>query len=157
MLTLSFLLRAWLARWQAGVDSSTSTVGDFLAWFLPKKANAAWRDLQIKTLKQTRQHPGAAPFVDRLQAELARRYWAESHFLRTAQINQLMAAKPCGRDLSPFHQDRLGLSHLKEGQPDAAQTTFQQLAQQNDPFWRRLARVRLADLELSRFQSEPSP
>jgi len=49
------------------------------------------------------------------------------------------------------------LSHLKSGKTDAAQKTFQELAQHNDLFWRRLAQVRLTDLELSRLQAEPSP
>ncbi len=59
--------------------------------------------------------------------------------------------------MGPFYQDRLGLSHLNDGQPDAAQATFQELAQHHDPFWQRLAQIRLADLELSRLQAEPSP
>jgi hypothetical protein len=88
---------------------------------------------------------------------LAQRYWVESQLSQAAQMHQLMANKPLGQNLSPFYQDRLGLSRLKEGQPDAAQATFQQLAQHNDSFWRRLAQVRLADLELSRVQAEPSP
>jgi hypothetical protein len=152
-----FLLHAWLARLQAGVDSSTTPGKDLLAWFLPQKANAARLDLPVTALEQALQHPWSALGADRLQAELAQRYWAESQFSQAAQMHQLMANKPLGQNLSPFYQDRLGLSRLKEGQPDAAQATFQQLAQHNDSFWQRLAQVRLADLELSRLQAEPSP
>jgi hypothetical protein len=64
---------------------------------------------------------------------------------------------PVGRDPTPFQKDRLGLSHLQEGQPEAAQAAFQELAQYHDPFWQRLAQVRLADMELSRLQTEPAP
>jgi tetratricopeptide (TPR) repeat protein len=152
-----FLLRAWLARRQAGVDSSTTPGNDLLDWFLPQKANAAWLDLPVTSLEQALQHPWSPLSADQLQAELAQRYWVESQLSQAAQMHQLMVNKPLGQNLSPFYQDRLGLSRLKEGQPDAAQATFQQLAQHNDSFWRRLAQVRLADLELSRVQAEPSP
>jgi tetratricopeptide (TPR) repeat protein len=66
-------------------------------------------------------------------------------------------ARPTGGQLGPFSQDRLGLSHLHKNQTEAAQAAFQGLAQENDPFWQSLARVRLADLELQRLQAEPAP
>ncbi len=65
--------------------------------------------------------------------------------------------KPLPRNPGPFYQDRLGLSHVKQGQMDEAQATFKELAQNNDPFWQRLAQVRLTDLEMSRLQAEPAP
>jgi len=68
-----------------------------------------------------------------------------------------MADKPAGKDPGPFDQDRLGVRHLRDGHSDSAQATFQELSQQKDPFWRRLAQVRLADLELSRLQAESFP
>ncbi len=152
-----FLLHAWLGRQQSGIDSSATPGKDLLAWFLPQKANAAWLDLPVTPLEQALQHPWPALGADRFQTKLAQRYWAESQFSQAAQRHQLLVNKPLGQNLSPFYQDRLGLSRLQEGQPDAAQATFQQLAQHNDSFWQRLAQVRLADLELFRLQAEPSP
>lgn len=151
-----FLLRSWLARWQAGIKSSAGLDEALLAWFMPQKANV-WGEGQLPALEQSLTYPMAPPLANRFQAELAQRYWAQSHFSPTAKIHQLMANNSLRADLSPFYQDRLGLSHLKGGETDAAQKTFQDLAQHNDPFWRRLAQVRLADLELSRLQAEPSP
>ena len=150
------LLRSWLARWQTGIKSSAFLDESLLTWFMPQKANI-WQEGQLPTLEQSLNYPLAPPFADRLQAWLAQRYWAQSHLSPTAQMHQLAANKPPRGDLSPFCQDRLGLSHLKSGETDAAQKTFHDLAQHNDPFWRRLAQVRLADLELSRVQAEPSP
>jgi tetratricopeptide (TPR) repeat protein len=66
-------------------------------------------------------------------------------------------ARPTGGELGHFSQDRLGLRHLHNNQTEAAQAAFQGLAQTDDPFWQRLARVRLADLELQRLQMEPAP
>jgi len=151
-----FLLRSWLARCQTGIQSSAILDEALLAWFLPQKANVCWEG-QLPALEQNLNYPLDPPLADRLQNGLAQRYWAQSHFSPMAQMHQLTANKPLRADLSPFYQDRLGLGHLKSGETDAAQKTFQDLAQHNDPFWRRLAQVRLADLELSRLQAEPSP
>ena len=150
------LLRSWLARWQAGIKSSAILDESLLAWFMPQKANVWWEG-QTPTQEHNLNYPLAPPMADRLQAGLAQRYWAQSHFCPTAQMRQLTSNKPLRGDLSPFYRDRQGLSHLKSGEIDDAQKTFQDLAQHNDPFWRRLAQVRLADLELSRLQAEPSP
>ncbi len=70
---------------------------------------------------------------------------------------KLAQDKPLPGNPGPFNQDRLGLSHVKQGQLDEAQATFKELAQDNDPFWQRLAQVRLSDLEMSRLQAEPAP
>jgi hypothetical protein len=150
------LLRSWLACWQAGIVPSDVLDEALLAWFIPQKANVWWEG-QLQALEQSLTYPVAPPLADRLPASLAQRYWAQSRFSLTAQMHQLTANKSLREDLGPFNQDRLGLSHLKSGETDAAQNTFQDLAQHNDPFWRRLAQVRLADLELSRLQAEPSP
>jgi len=150
-----FLLRSWLARWQAGIKSSAMLDEIRLAWFLPQKAKVWWEG-QLPALEHSLNNP-VTPLADRFQAELAQRYWAQSHFSSTAQMHQLMANNSLRADLSPFYRDRLGLSHLESGETDAAQKTFQDLAQHNDPFWQRLGQVRLADLELSRLQAEPSP
>ena len=150
------LLRAWVACWQAGIKSSAKLDEALVAWFMPQKAHVWWKG-RLPALEMSLNYPMAPPGADRLQAGLAQRYWAQSHFSFRAQIHQLTANNTQSGDLSPFYQDRLGLSHLKSGETDAAQKTFQDLAQHNDPFWRRLAQVRLADLELSRVQAEPSP
>jgi tetratricopeptide (TPR) repeat protein len=153
------LLRSWLTRWQAGVVESSAIVDEaLLSWFMPPKAYVWWEG-QLPTLEQGLKYLAAPPFPSfaKFQAGLAQRYWAQSHFSPTAQMHQLPANKPLRVGLTPFYQDRLGLDHLKSGETDAAQKTYQELAQHNDPFWRRLAQVRLADLELFRLQTEPSP
>jgi hypothetical protein len=145
------LLRSWLARWQAGGESSVLPVEGLPTWFRPRNFDA-WQQVRLPALEQE----WAAPWVERLQAGLALTFWAEAQFSPAAQMYQPLADQSRRAASSPFYQDRLGLSHLKSGESDAAQKTFQELAQHDDPFWRRLAQIRLTDLELSRLQAEPS-
>jgi len=152
----NFLLRSFLSRWQSGAESAAPPVETLLSWFTPQKPNA-WETGELAALEQSLKQPWTAPFAERLQASLARRYWTEGQFSHAAQMYQSMADHSLEGDLSPFYQDRLGLSHFKCGKTDAAQKTFRKLAQHDDTFWRRLAQVRLTDLELSRVQAEPSP
>lgn len=151
-----FFLHKWLNREQPSVEFSSFPLENLLAWFLPQQANAWW-DGQLPSLDQSLKQPWGAPVEEHLQASLAQSISAKSHLSDATQMSQQMADKPLRSDLSPFNYDRLGLNHLKEGETDAAQKTFQELAQHNDPFWRRLAQVRLTDVELSRLQAEPSP
>ncbi len=61
-------------------------------------------------------------------------------------------------DLGPgYYYDRVGLRHLRQGYLETAQEAFQAAAQDEDPLWRHLARVRLLDLELARGQLPASP
>jgi len=144
-----FLLSSWLARWRAGVASSALPFEAPPAWLTSPVSTAGWEELL---------QPGCAtPWAERLQVGLALTFWAEAHFSPAAQVYQTAADQSLRAANNPFSQDRLGMIHLKNGETDAAQQTFQDLAQHNDPFWRRLARVRLTDLELSRLQAEPSP
>jgi len=157
-----FLLRSWLSRREADgppppADWATTTCETLLPWFLPQTANAAGLEIQEPALQQAFQHSWPAPVTGRLQAELARRYWSQGDFSRAAQLYQMMAENSVSENLTPFYQDRLGLSRLKEGQWDAAQAVFHGLVQHGDPFWQRLARVRLGDLELARLRQKPSP
>jgi tetratricopeptide (TPR) repeat protein len=151
-----FLLRAWLARWRAGVGSAGLPFEALPAVLLPSSYSAGWQ-VQVSALEPNLQPEHAAPWAERLQAGLALTFWAEAQFSPAAQIYKPMSDQSLRAASGPFYQDRLGLRHLKNGEIDAAQQTFQNLAQHNDPFWRRLARVRLTDLELSRLQAEPSP
>lgn len=156
------LLHSWLARREAGglffsVGRATTAGETLLPWLLPQAANAAERKIQTPALAKAWQNSWPAPLDRCLQAALARRYLTQGEFSREAQVYQMMAEKSAGGNLTPFYQDRLGLSRLREGQLDAAQTVFHVLAQHGDLFWQRLARVRMGDLELARLQKEPSP
>ena len=152
------LLRSWLARWRAGEASAVLPCEVLPAWFMPLSlADIAYQKEQLPALEANLEPEGAGSWPQRLQTGLTLTFWAEAQFSPAAQIYQPMADQSLRAATSPFYQDRLGLSHLKNGETDAAQQTFQDLAQHNDPFWRRLARIRLTDLELSRLQAEPSP
>lgn len=156
------LLHSWLACREAGglsfsVGWATTAGETLLPWLLPQAANAAERKIQTPALAKAWQNSWPAPLDRCLQAALARRYLTQGDFSREAQVYQMMAEKSAGGNLTPFYQDRLGLSRLREGQLDAAQTVFHVLAQHGDLFWQRLARVRMGDLELARLQKEPSP
>lgn len=151
-----FLLRSWLARWRAGVGSAAFPFEALPAWFIPFKSIACW-EKQLPAPEAGFIQEAAAPWAERLQTGLALTFWAEARFSLATQLYQSLADHSLQAASTPFYQDRLGLRHLQHGETDAAQQTFQDLAQHNDPFWRRLARVRLTDLELSRLQAEPSP
>jgi tetratricopeptide (TPR) repeat protein len=152
-----FLRPSWLPRCQAGVEPSANPSEALMAWFLPRKANAAWMEGQVPGLGPSLLYSRPASFPDRPRTDLGRCASPEAGFSRSTPPGRTVPDLPRPGDLGPFYQDRLGLNHLIEGQPDAAQATFQELAQHHDPFWQCLARVRLADLELSRLQAEPAP
>jgi tetratricopeptide (TPR) repeat protein len=151
------LLGAWLAGGRAGVESESAAGDGLLAWFPPGGALAAGWAGPPPARGPNLLHLRPNPPLERLRTELARSSLSERPFFKTSRLKHSPAEAPVTEDLGPFYQDRLGLSHLKDGQPEAAQTTFQELSRHRDPFWQRLARVRLADLELSRLQAKPSP
>lgn len=151
------LLGAWLAGGRAGVESDNGAEEGLMAWLTPGRALAAGLTEPPPAWETNPWPLRPHPLLEKLRADLSRSSLSERSFSRTTRLPHSPADTPVTEDLGPFHQDRLGLSHLKEGQPEAAQATFQGLSQHHDPFWRRLARVRLADLELSRLQAKPSP
>lgn len=128
-----------------------------LAWFLPQQAHAGASEKQVPALEQALRHSWPAPLAERLQGELAQRYWSRGDFPQAARVYQVMVEKSAIPGITPFYRDRLGLSRWREGQTDAAQAAFQVLEQEGDPFWQHLARVRLADLEVARLQTASSP
>jgi len=145
-----------LARGSALPADGTATPGEaLLAWFLPQPARAAWWEGQEPALDWG--HPRPFPPAGYFQTDLAGRFRPEITFSRATQGYQALRIDAAPQELTPFHQDRQGLSRFKGGQPDAAQAAFHGLAQHSDPFWQRLGQVRLADLELFRLQAEPSP
>ena len=152
-----FFLPSRLPRWQTGVEPSATPGEALVTWFLPQTANAAWQEGQVPALGPSLLYSRPAPFPERPPTGLGRNSSPAGNSSPPAQTGQSAPDKPMRGDEGPFYQDRLGLSHLQGGQSDAAQATFQDLAQHHDPFWQRLARVRLADLELSRLQAEPTP
>lgn len=151
-----FLLRSWLTRWRAGVKSSALPFEALSAWFMPSFSTVCQKE-QLMALEPSLYQGCAPPWDQRLQAGLALTFWAEAQFSPAAQVYQPLGDQSLRVTSDPFYQDRLGLAHLKNGENDAAQQNFQNLAQHDDPFWRRLGRVRLTDLELSRLQTEASP
>ncbi len=151
------LLASWLPGGGAGVESDNNAEEGLMAWFTPGRALAAGLAGPTPAWGTNLLHLRPNPLLERLRADLARSSLPGRPFFKTTLQLHFPADTPVTEDLGPFHQDRLGLSHLKDGQPEAAQTTFQGLSQHHDPFWRRLARIRLADLELSRLQAKPSP
>jgi hypothetical protein len=150
------LLRSWLTRWRAGVKSSALPFEALPTWLTPPLSTACWEQ-PLQTLEHSLAPEGDTPWARRLQAGLTLTFWAEAQLSPTGQLFPFLAEQSLRAASSPFYQDRLGLTHLKNGETDAAQQTFQDLAQHNDPFWQRLARVRLTDLELTRLQAEASP
>ena len=141
---------AWQPRWQAGVEPAGTPGEDLLSWFLPRPANAAWLEGHLPALGKNLLSSGSPFLLDRPQYELADRCF------QAAQTPQPMTAPPVGQGQGPFYQYCQGMNRLQGGHSEEAQTTFQKLAQNHDPFWQTLARVRLADLELSRLQAEPA-
>jgi tetratricopeptide (TPR) repeat protein len=148
---------AWQFRFQAGVEPTGTPGEDLLSWFLPRPAHAAWLEGHLPPLRDPPLHSGPPPLPDRSRYELAWRAAPDSSSPQAAQAPQPMAAQPVGPAQGPFSQYCLGVNRLQGGHSEEAQATFQELAQNHDPFWQGLARVRLADLELSRLQAEPAP
>jgi tetratricopeptide (TPR) repeat protein len=152
-----FFSQAWRPRWQAEVEAALFPGEAFLTWFLPRPAHAAWLEGKIPALEKQLLYPWSPPLPDRTQADLARCYLPERSFPRAVKSSSPPAGQPHKGNHGPFAQYRLGVNSLQEGHPDEAQVVFQELAQNHDPLWQSLARVRLADLELSRLQAEPAP
>jgi tetratricopeptide (TPR) repeat protein len=152
-----FLSPAWQPRWQAGVEPAATPGEALLTWFLPRPANAAWLEGQTPILGKNLLHSWSPVLPNQPPAELGRCFLPEGPFSRALQSPHPLAGQSLGEDQGPFTQYCLGVNRLQEGHPDEAQTTFQELAQNHDPFWQNLAQVRLADLELSRLQAEPAP
>jgi hypothetical protein len=98
----NFLSSAWQTHWQAGVEPAKNPGEDFLSWFLPRPANAAWLEGNIPALGKSQLHPWPPLLLDRSRHELARRCFTESSPLQAAQTPQLMAAQPRGRSRGPF-------------------------------------------------------
>jgi len=144
-----------LPDWQAGREPAPGPGEALAARFLPQKANAARQDGPQPPLGSTLLYsrPASVPLPPQTEAAAA------------SQPAGSVSSSPTGQPApagtvtgeGPFFQDRLGLNHVQEGQPEAAQAAFQELAQHRDPFWQRLAKVRLADLDLARLQAEPAP
>lgn len=150
-------LRAWLPRWQGLLEPLAPPGVSFLSWLLPQKAYAGWLQGKIPPLEPGLLSSWTAPLACLPGTELAKYYMAQGNFSRSPQMPQPLEDSPMRGDLAPFYQDRQGLSRWEEGRLEDAQATFQELAQNNDPFWQHLARVRLADMELSRLQAELVP
>jgi hypothetical protein len=152
------LLGSWLvgrlARGPAPLAVGAPKPGEaWLAWFLPQPAQAAWLEGRLPALAP----PWSCSPADHWQTDWAGGYLDAGDFSRAAQAYPLLTNDTASQAQTPFSQDRQGLSRFKGGQPDAAQAAFHGLTQHSDPFWQRLGQVRLADLELSRLQAEPSP
>jgi tetratricopeptide (TPR) repeat protein len=150
-------LGSWLAGGRAGFESGAAADEVLPGWFSLTRAPAPGLKGQIPAWGPNLLPLRAGSPTERLHVDLARCSLPERPLVKASRSGQSPATAPLTEDLGPFHQDRLGVSHLQDGQPEAAEATFQGLSQHDDPFWRRLARVRLADLELSRLQAKPSP
>jgi tetratricopeptide (TPR) repeat protein len=144
-------------RFQAGVEPVGTPGEDLLSWFLPRPAHAAWLEGRLPPLGKNLMQSWSPLQLERSRLELARPCTPEGPSPPEAQAPQPMASQPVGHAQGPFSQYCLGVNRLQDGHPEEAQATFQELAQNHDPFWQSLARVRLADLELSRLQAEPAP
>jgi tetratricopeptide (TPR) repeat protein len=143
--------------WQVSSIPSTHRGDALLSWLLPQTAYAAWLEDQVAALDQGLRHTWASPLPCQFNMGAAHNYETPNSSPRATRAAQVLEDGSIGPDPGPFHQDRLGLNHLENGRLEAAQAAFQEMAQNNDPFWQRLAQVRLADLELSRLQAEIAP
>ncbi len=153
----NFLLSAWQPRWQAGLELAATPGEALLNWFLPRPANAAWLEGHLPDFQNNLLLSWSPLLLDRPRYELAQPCLPASSFPPAAQAPQPLSGQGMGGAEGPFSQYCLGVNRLQGGHPDEAQATFQELAQNHDPFWQNLAWVRLADLELSRLQAEPAP
>jgi tetratricopeptide (TPR) repeat protein len=152
-----FLTPAWQLRFRAGVEPAGTSGEYFLSWFLPRPAHAAWLEGHLPPLGENPLHSGSPLLPDRPRYELAWRGAPDSSSHQAAKAPLPKAKQPVGPAQGPFSQYCLGMNRLQGGHPEEAQASFQELAQNHDPFWQSLARVRLADMELSRLQAEPTP
>lgn len=149
-------LTSRLQQPQASPEKDISSTGEALwAWFLPQPARAAWLAGQTSALAL--KHPWPFPLSGPTSGEVAKRFWTDDEAATVAKVYKTLAKETGSEDLVLFYRERLGLSHFQGGQPDAAQVIFAELAQQPDPFWQCLGQVRLADMELARWQTEVSP
>ncbi len=145
-----FPLPPRLPQWQAGTERAAVPSDALVTWLMPQRAKAAWKEGPTLLYSRPGSHPGLP------QAGITGGSLPESSISPVAQTGQPAPDKTLTGD-GPFYQDRLGLRYAQEGQPEEAQSAFQELAQNRDPLWQRLAKVRLADLELARLQAEPAP
>jgi tetratricopeptide (TPR) repeat protein len=152
-----FLEPAWQVRWQAGLEPGRTPGEDILSWFLPRPAHASWLEGHMAPPGKNLMQSWSPLLMNRPRYELARPCVHESSFPQAAQTPRPLAEQPAGHAQGPFSPYCQGVNRLQDGHPEEAQATFQELAQNHDPFWQSLARVRLADLELSRLQVEPAP
>uniref|UniRef100_A0A7V6A3Z9 Tetratricopeptide repeat protein n=1 Tax=Desulfobacca acetoxidans TaxID=60893 RepID=A0A7V6A3Z9_9BACT len=147
---------AWQLRWPAGFEPA-GTAGDFLNRFQPCPPHTAWLQGYLPPLGKDLMPSWSPLLMDQPRYETARECASESSSPQEAPAPAAMAKQPGEPVQEPFSQYCLGVNCIQGGHPEEAQAIFQELAQNHDHFWQNLARVRLADLELSRLQAEPAP
>ncbi|MGQ9687341.1 MAG: hypothetical protein ACUVXF_00920 [Desulfobaccales bacterium] len=152
-----FVFDSFPAAIRVPAEPSPPVSGGLLDWFLPQTARAAWLGEKMRARETLWLQTQPNPLVRRLQAQLAHCSLAVPNPGGAREWETPRADRPGPAELEPFYQDRLGVSRLRDGQMEAAAATFHELSQHQDPFWQRLARVRLTDLELTRLQAKPSP
>jgi tetratricopeptide (TPR) repeat protein len=98
--------------------------------------------------------PLPASLQEYLAQAAAQRYWSQGDFTRAGNLYRRMLARAADKENSLFYWDRLGVSHLRERQPDLAADIFQALKREPGRFWQLLANARQLDLDLDRLMAE---
>jgi tetratricopeptide (TPR) repeat protein len=100
------------------------------------------------------------PLPAALQAYLvqnaAQHAWSQGNFAKSSQLYREVLAFAPDQETSVFCWDRLGLTHVRERQPNLAKDIFQTLAKDHSQFWQLVARTRQMDLELNHLLTEPA-
>ena len=140
-------LRAWFLRLEGSGASADSPEGA-LGALRPEVRLQLWEELSSQPLP--------AALAVHLLRDLAALQTAGEVAPRAARLSQALLEKT-REELGPgYYFDRVGLNHLRLRQWQAAQEAFQALAQDQDPLWQQVGRVRLTEVELAQLHSEGS-
>ncbi len=147
------LLRFLLTGLRTDLEAYPAALGGAPVRLFPRKALPTLDGERVPAFDPMRLSFRPNFLVEGLRYQLA---WS---FLPTPGVleSPSLTDHPPTGELIPFLRDLEAVGQVRDGRMEAAQATFQELSQNRDPFWQRLARVRLADLELSRLQEKSSP
>ncbi|MBW1990830.1 MAG: hypothetical protein JRI59_01620 [Deltaproteobacteria bacterium] len=98
--------------------------------------------------------PLPASLTEYILQKAAHRCWSQGNFALAGRLYRTLLALPGSHEASLFYWDRLGVSHLKQQQPELAEDVFHTLEKEPGGLWPLVARTRQFDLELSRLLTE---
>jgi hypothetical protein len=153
-------LKTWRLELRSPGGGEPNALGDLKDLLCAAPAFPSPKDLLHAADVQLWEVILSQPLPARLQEYLVRGaaqlYWSQGEFTKAGKLYRDMLARLADKESSLFYWDRLGLTHVKEHQPEVAQDIFQALAREQGQFWPLLARTRQLDLELNRLMAEPA-